>query len=192
MAEPRWKDIARRKQEQRNNLIPTEWRIPSRYIPGEHFTGGVLTVPQECDILSSQDLDITETDNAKALSAAITRKKFTAVEVTTAFCKRAAIAQQVTNCLTEILFESSLKRATYLDAYLEKHGKPLGPFHGLPMTVKDSFNIEGVDSSIGLAALCFKPARGNAPLVDLLLSLGAVIIAKTNIPQTLASLDSVQ
>ena len=36
-----------------------------------------------------------------------------------------------------------------------------------------------------------KPAQSNAPLVNLLESLGCIIIAKTNIPQTLASLDSV-
>lgn len=58
------------------------------------------------------------------------------------------------------------------------------------MTVKDTFDIKGVDSSIGLAALTFKPAKETAPLVDLLRFLGAVIIAKTNVPQTLASLDS--
>lgn len=50
--------------------------------------------------------------------------------------------------------------------------------------------MEGVDSSIGLAALAFKPARSNADLVNLLHSLGAIVIAKTNIPQTLATLDS--
>jgi Asp-tRNA(Asn)/Glu-tRNA(Gln) amidotransferase A subunit family amidase len=56
--------------------------------------------------------------------------------------------------------------------------------------VKDTFCVEGVDTSIGLSALAFKPARKNADLVDLLQSLGAIIIAKTNIPQTLATLDS--
>jgi Asp-tRNA(Asn)/Glu-tRNA(Gln) amidotransferase A subunit family amidase len=34
-----------------------------------------------------------------------------------------------------------------------------------------------------LSALAFKPAKANAPLVDLLESLGAVVIAKTNIPR---------
>lgn len=56
--------------------------------------------------------------------------------------------------------------------------------------MKDTFCVEGVDSSIGLSALAFKPARANAALVDLLQSLGAIVIAKTNIPQTLATLDS--
>ena len=97
----------------------------------------------------------------------------------------------MTNCLTEILFERALGRARILDAYFQKHKTPFGPLHGLPITVKDSFNIPGVDSSIGIAALVCKPASSAAPLVALLESLGAVIIAKTNIPQTLGALDSV-
>lgn len=56
--------------------------------------------------------------------------------------------------------------------------------------MKDTFSIKGVDSSIGLSALAFKPAKENAALVDLLQSLGAIVIAKTNIPQTLGTLDS--
>jgi Asp-tRNA(Asn)/Glu-tRNA(Gln) amidotransferase A subunit family amidase len=77
-----------------------------------------------------------------------------------------------------------------LDAYQRRTGKLVGPLHGLPISVKDTFKITGCDTTIGLAALAYKPATENSTLVDLLLSLGAVIIAKTNIPQTLASLDS--
>jgi Asp-tRNA(Asn)/Glu-tRNA(Gln) amidotransferase A subunit family amidase len=104
--------------------------------------------------------------------------------------QRAAIAHQLTRCLTEPLFTAALERAQKLDDHLQRTGKPVGPLHGLPVTVKDSFFVQGVDSSIGTAALAFKPATQNAPLVELLHSLGAVIIAKTNVPQTLASLDS--
>ena len=50
--------------------------------------------------------------------------------------------------------------------------------------------MKGIDSSIGLSALAFKPAQENAALVDLLQSLGAIVIAKTNVPQTLGTLDS--
>lgn len=100
------------------------------------------------------------------------------------------MAHQLTRCLTEPLFDRALRRARELDEHLQRTGSPVGPLHGLPVSVKDTFNVEGVDSSIGLSALAFKPARANAPLVDLLQSLGAVVIAKTNVPQTLGSLDS--
>lgn len=58
------------------------------------------------------------------------------------------------------------------------------------MSVKDCFRVKGVDASIGIAGLALNPSRTNAPLVDLLLSLGAVIVAKTNVPQTMGALDS--
>ena len=95
------------------------------------------------------------------------------------------------NCITEPLFSSALARAAFLDEYLARTGQPLGSLHGLPISVKDSFHVAGVDSSIGIAFLCFRPALENAPLVQLLLDAGAVIHCKTNVPQTLLALDSV-
>ena len=186
-----WQDIARRKQEQRAAAIPRKWRL--RNLPKEGAQYGsqpVLHVPLDGRILSPSELAITELYTARTLVEALSARKLTCLAVAIAFCKRAAIAQQVTNCLTEPLFTSALARAKELDQYRVTKGRPIGPLHGLPITVKDSFNITGVDSSLGLAALCFKPATSNSTLVDLLLSLGCIIIAKTNVPQTLASLDS--
>lgn len=57
-------------------------------------------------------------------------------EVVTAFCKRAAIAQQCVNCLTEIFFEEAIARARECDDYFEKHGKTMGALHGLPISLK--------------------------------------------------------
>lgn len=103
--------------------------------------------------------------------------------------KRAAIAHQVTRCLTEPLFDEALAQARALDA---DTSAVKGPLHGLPVSLKDTFNVAGVDSSIGLASLAFQPKTTSqtAALATLLTSLGAVIIAKTNVPQTLAALDS--
>lgn len=84
-----------------------------------------------------------------------------------------------------------MQRAAYLDSHFAKTGRTLGPLHGLPISLKDSFDIRGIDSSIGIAALAHKPAQSNASLVDLLLDAGAVLHCKTNVPQTLMSLDSV-
>jgi Asp-tRNA(Asn)/Glu-tRNA(Gln) amidotransferase A subunit family amidase len=190
-AEEPWKDIARRKRAQRDAAIPVDWRLDHNYLPKEDGrTENVLAVPHQCAILSAEELQITSNYDARGIIREITSRRMTAKQVTTAFCKRAAIAQQLTNCLTEPLFASALQRADFLDTYLAERGTALGPLHGLPISMKDTFNIAGVDSSIGVAALCFKPATSNSPLVELLLSLGCVIIAKTNVPQTLAALDS--
>lgn len=189
-----WISIARQKQYERDSGIPLEWRIAPSLLPKDppRFEDGpqsVIDIPTK--ILSLEEIDITEGYGISALLQALSSKKFSARRVIDAFCHRAAIAHQLTNCLTEPLFEQAAARAKFLDQYLEDHDTTFGPLHGLPVSVKDTFNIRGVDSSTGLAAYCFKPASKNAPLVDLLLSLGAVIIAKTNVPQTLSIPDSV-
>ena len=92
--------------------------------------------------------------------------------------------------MTEIFFDDALKRAAELDAHLEAGKPPLGLLHGIPVSLKDMFKVRGYDSSLGLAALSFKPAMENSVLVDLLLDSGAVLYCKTNVPQALMALDS--
>ncbi|KAI7545541.1 amidase, partial [Hortaea werneckii] len=184
-----WQDIAARKQRERAARIPSQWKLSSAHIPAEGRTN-VLGVPRECGLLSERELTITENHDASALVSALSSGNLKAVDVTTAFCKRAAIAHQLTNCLTEIFFDDAIARAKQLDDEMAKSGSPTGPLHGLPISLKDTFKVKGYDASIGAAALCFKPADTNSALVDLLLQQGAVLYCKTNIPLTLAALDS--
>ncbi|KAI5253963.1 amidase [Aureobasidium subglaciale] len=182
-----WQLIARRKQQEQSNLIPEAWKVKTRPAANRN---NVLSVPRECAILSDKEIEITEKYDATALVKELAAKRLKSVDVVTAFCKRAAIAQQLTRCLTEIMFEEAIARAKQLDEHLERTGKPVGPLHGLPISVKDSFKVVGRDASIGYASLCFKPAESNSALVEILLQAGAVIHCKTNIPLTLQALDS--
>lgn len=87
------------------------------------------------------------------------------------------------------MFESAIQRAKELDK-LTREKKILGPLHGIPISVKDTFQIRGCDTSIGIASLVGRPAEKNAVIVDCLLDAGAVIYCKTNVPQTLMALDT--
>ncbi|QIW96564.1 hypothetical protein AMS68_002082 [Peltaster fructicola] len=179
-----WKDVASRKKEQRQARIPRDWLLRE-----SAPTDNVLDIPRNCGILTDIELDITTSD-ATTLLDRLAAGNVSSEDVTRAFCKRAAIAQQLTNCLTEIFFEQGIARAKQLDDHLRRYGKPYGPLHGLPISLKDSFKVEGYDACLGVASLCFQPSTTNSALVDLLLTLGAVLYCKTNIPQTLSSLDS--
>ncbi|OHW98182.1 acetamidase protein [Colletotrichum incanum] len=68
---------------------------------------------------------------------------------------------------------------------MAKHGKPIGPLHGIPVTLKDQFNVQGCDSTLGYVGRSFKPAEDDAVVVKIMRSLGAVIIAKSNLPQSI-------
>jgi amidase len=87
--------------------------------------------------------------------------------------------------LTETLFEDALKQATELDAYFKENGCLVGPLHGVPMTLKDQFDIKGYDSTLGYVGRAFKPASQDCVLVSLLKQMGAVIVAKSNLPQSI-------
>ncbi|KAI8932578.1 hypothetical protein NX059_010083 [Plenodomus lindquistii] len=183
----KWQLVARWKKDEQHARIPSEWRLNK--LPDARVTD-YTNIPRKCGLLSTEELRITDEYDAVGLAQAIRERKIKCVDVATAFCKRAAIAQQVTNCLTEIFFDDALERAEELDAHLASGNPPLGPLHGVPVSLKDTFKVRGYDASIGLASLAFKPATENSALVDCLLNAGAILYCKTNVPQTLMALDS--
>ena len=68
-----------------------------------------------------------------------------------------------TNCLSEIFFDRALTRAHELDEHLKRTGKPVGPLHGLAISLKDQFDIVGIDSTMGMSTICVsrKPLRAS-------------------------------
>lgn len=131
-----WQRVSDAKKAEQAARIPSEWKLhPSEYPPVG--TIDVRPVAKSSSILSDRELKITgESYDATSLAAAIANAIYTAEEVVTAFCKRAAIGHQVCNNLTEIMFMDAIEDAKALDAHFEKTGKTVGPLHGLPMTFK--------------------------------------------------------
>ncbi|OAT09535.1 glutamyl-tRNA (Gln) amidotransferase [Blastomyces gilchristii SLH14081] len=181
-----WKEIVREKRRSQAESIPPAWRLQSI---AEDFVNSIDVI-ESCGILSSEELQITKITDAVSLLHQIATGSLSSFEVTTAFCKRAAIAHQLINCCTEMFFERALERARELDGYLARTGNVVGPLHGLPISIKDGFDIEGIDTTVGWAGLIGKPAKKSGSVVRLLLSLGAVLYVKTNIPQSLMMSDS--
>ncbi|OOF94627.1 hypothetical protein ASPCADRAFT_397432 [Aspergillus carbonarius ITEM 5010] len=175
----RWQDLVAQKRRECQEKIPTEWTlstdllvVPPRLLEYDF--------PHRSGLLSEIELELTENFSATQLLAKLASGQVSSLAVTTAFCKRAAIAQQV-----------ALDRARFLDTYLAREGKPIGPLHGLPISIKDSFCVKGVQSTIGYVSfLNHPPETKNSPLVEMLLQLGAVLYVKTNLPQTAMTADS--
>jgi amidase len=179
-----WEEKAAEKRRSVYNLIPEEWRLSESILnnPPKNST----IVPSQCGILSKIDLEITEIDDIEELANKISNGKYSSVQVTEAYCKRAAIAHQLVNCLAEIFFKQALERAQYLDDYYKSSGgKTIGPLHGIPISFKDQFNIKGIETAMGYIGYLGDIAEYNSILIDTVLSLGGVLYVKTTLPQTI-------
>ena len=178
-----WTIVAEEKVAQRREIFErwAVWHLPD----GTHDSSitDVSAIP--VSHLTSREREIVSQD-VTGLAQSIRKRHFTAVEVIKAFCHVATIAQQVTNCLTEIFFEEGIKRAEELDKYLVETGKVIGPLHGVPVTIKDHIQVKDHDTSAGYIAWVNRTiATKDAVAVSILRKAGAVLYAKTSNPQTL-------
>lgn len=163
--------------------IPAEWHILKDRLPPES-QNKVIGFTAECGILDKTELDIITMDAGKLLSLTASGE-LTCLAVTTAYCKAAAIAHQLTNCLTEIFFTQALERAKELDAKFKETGKATGPLFGMPISLKDQFEIKGTECNMGIASWVGHISKQNSVLVDILLDAGAILHCRTNISQAL-------
>ncbi|KAI9590976.1 amidase signature domain-containing protein [Syncephalis fuscata] len=126
--------------------------------------------------------------SARKLCAAIAAKQLTAVDAVRVFGKKAIEAHVRLNCLTEICISEAISDARVLDARLA-NGGPVGPLHGLPISVKDSVGMKGYDACIGYSAWTETPLSEDAVVIKCLRRAGAIPFVKTNIPQTLLAFE---
>ena len=186
---PQWRKTALSHREHQLTLIKPEWCIESGTKPPRFETRSIVTFVESQ--LSPEELKVTSLNTTlPQLQSWVSSKRYTATQITSAYCHRAALLQQTTSCLTEILFSSALETARQQDAHYQSTGTLQGPLHGIPISLKDNQDIAGVDSTLGWVGLINTPALSSTPLVETLIKAGAIIYCKTNIPQSLMMSDS--
>jgi amidase len=122
--------------------------------------------------------------SATDLAGQLRERRIGCVELLDFFVAR---AERYNPRLTAVIawqVEPARQRARAADAALA-HGEIWGPLHGVPMTVKESFNIAGLPTTWGNPEWKNNIATDNAVLVDRLIAAGAVIYGKTNVPYML-------
>lgn len=177
-----WQEIAKAKKDSVFNSIPIEWRLST--IPSIEEVTNVYDFLEKS--LSKEEVLITNS-TVLQLADKIAKGELTSLEVTEAFCHRAALAHQLTTCCSEIFFDRAISRAKTLDEYFAKHKKPLGPLHGIPISLKDQVNLEGLDSAIGYVSLLNKPKLADevSNLAKILEDAGCVFYIKTTTPMAM-------
>ncbi len=126
---------------------------------------------------------------AHKLATAIRNKKISSRELLQLYFDRIDRYNKDLNAIVVQDRESALAVATAADNAIAR-GESGGPLHGVPMTVKESYDVEGLPSTWGVPELRQNIATQDALAVQRLKKAGAVIFGKTNVPIRLSDFQS--
>ena len=120
--------------------------------------------------------------SATQIAQAIRDKEISAVEVVQAHLDRIEQVNGALNAVVQLCAERALSEAQAADEALAR-GDSVGPLHGVPMTLKDSLDTEGVISTGGTKGRAsFVPSEDSA-VAARLRAAGAILMGKTNTPE---------
>ena len=119
-------------------------------------------------------------ENAHEILKKIKQKEVSAKEVLESFLKQVESVNPSINAVVALDAERAIEKAKQADK--KTASKSLGPLHGLPMTIKDAFEVEGIVSTGGNPAWKENIPKRNAEAVQRLVDAGAIIFGKTNVP----------
>jgi len=127
--------------------------------------------------------------SAGALAASIARGDLSAVEAVEASIARIEAVNPRLNAVVVKRYEAARAEAQAADERRAR-GEALGPLHGVPITIKESFDLAGTPATYGLPSRAHILATADDPYVARLRAAGAIIVGKTNVPQLLLYIES--
>jgi amidase len=123
--------------------------------------------------------------SATVMAKMIRHRKISSTELVNEHIARIQEVNPLINAVVEILADSAVRDARAADAKVAA-GEFCGPLHGVPISIKDSIDVQGTKCTAGtLGRKNAAPAKQDATLVHRLRAAGAIPIAKTNLPDLL-------
>ena len=119
---------------------------------------------------------------ARELARMIADKDLSPVELVDAVLARAETLQSTLNAFITLAPEQALAAAKTAEAAVLR-GDPLGPFHGIPFSVKDLLNTAGVRTTFASHAFADNIPTADCIAVARLKAAGAIMIGKTTTPE---------
>jgi fatty acid amide hydrolase len=120
--------------------------------------------------------------SAREIARLIAARELSSAEAVEYFIARLSAVDDKLNAVTVDLYDSARKTAADTDKKLAQ-GEKLGPLAGLPVTIKECFDLAGTATTYGLTTRRSEIERHDDPYVTALRAAGAIPIAKTNLPQ---------
>lgn len=130
--------------------------------------------------LMERDMHETLFQSATDAAQALERKEISSHELTEMLLVRIEVVNPALNAVVELRCEAALQEALAADEMIAR-GDVAGSLHGVPMTIKDSFNVAELHTTWGNPAFKDFVADSDATVVRRLKQAGAIIIGKTNV-----------
>jgi amidase len=119
----------------------------------------------------------------------VRRREFSPVDLIEAHLRQIERCNPAINAFVVLFAEAAREQARRMEREIAQ-GSATGPLAGVPLTVKDSFDIERAPTCCGSRFFKDLPARRNATAVNRLIEAGAIILGKTNCPEFLANYET--
>ncbi len=130
-------------------------------------------------------------ETATELARRIREKEISSRELTDDYIRRIEKYDDVLNAVVVRDFDRALEAADAADAALAR-GQTLGPLHGVPMTIKEAYDIEGLPTTWGVPQFEKNVASSDAETVKRFKAAGAHFMGKTNVPLAARGLPELQ
>jgi amidase len=117
---------------------------------------------------------------ATEAAALIRDRELSSRELTELLLEQIAAVNPSVNAIVELRAEQALREAETADMALDA-GAARGPLHGVPMTVKEAFNVTGLHTTWGNPAFEDYVADSDATVVRRLRETGAIVVGKSNV-----------
>ena len=127
--------------------------------------------------------------SAVDMAARLARGDVSSRELVQAHLDRIAAVDGKVRAFTAVFHDRALADADRADDE-RRGGHARGALHGIPVSIKECFDFEGQPTTLGIPSWRAKVASADAAMVTLFRQLGAVILGRTNISQTMLFVES--
>jgi amidase len=159
----------------RRDFLGTVALVGAAAAAGQNFIAGPATAATEAG-------NPIITSSASELAEAIRSKKLSSRTIVEAHLEQIARVNPKLNAVVQLTADTARKQADEADAALAR-GEIKGPLHGVPMTIKDTLETEGVICTGGTKGRANFVPKADATAVARLRAAGAIFLGKTNVPE---------
>jgi len=157
-------------------------------VAGVAAAAGRAALVESAEAASEAGSDITS-KSAGELASAIRSKELSSRAIVEAHLAQIAKVNPKLNAIVQLTADSARKEADEADAALAR-GEIKGPLHGVPVTIKDTLETNGVICTGGTKGRANYVPKADATAVARLRAAGGIMLGKTNVPELAGAIET--